>query len=549
MSAGEGPYTNTPWRDSLKEHPDWIYFSNAYSHQTHTEFLLSAALSEGRNLTGITFPQGQNIISLSRKVGIKTYWLSSQASLGPWDNMVSALAHSADNRQFTQKVYSHDLGKLGTDEALLPLLDNTLQQLDISQNNLLIIHLMGSHTPYQSRYPKNFPEININEVGWVGNLIAKKEKISIYQSYLTAIQHTDMVLEQLFSRISHYSKAPTFFLYFADHADDIFAKRSGHDWSVFTWSMARIPMFLWLSEGYRERYPHVHTNLEANSGRVFTNDLIFDLYLGLANINWEEKNDHYDISSPTYSLTLENAIITEGKKIRDDPLLIASRNMASLKDKLAIHRANTIFKARQGQKLGMNNLEVDLRIQNDASGQINLIVGHDSKSDTGMPFETWLTNLTMRPDFIWLDVKNLDASNAQQTLKFFEDLDKKYGLKKVSLFESSNADQLKSFSDAGWETSYYLPWAKLIEAEKNSDKKIFEGTANTVRANEICAVSYDLAADEVVHRQLFPLLPKNTSMYAWNTSYSFISPDLHEQVAHLGHLKKLLVSLPSPYNY
>jgi glucan phosphoethanolaminetransferase (alkaline phosphatase superfamily) len=550
MSAGQGPYLNTPWRDSLKNDGAWITFTNAYSSNTHTVPVLAAALGEGRTLTGLTFPKGATIFNVSRKAGIKTSWLSNQAVLGPWDSPVAALAHQSDHTIFiSPSVQSYRLEYREPDECLIPALERILERLDRAENNLLILHLMGSHAPYGSRYPDTFPELNVASKGNLGNAAAQDAKKGVLlQQYLTSIQYTDSVLRKFFELIEKQRDRPAFMLYFSDHGEDVFSRDGGHDLSSFTWPKARIPMLLWTSAEYRQRYPEKIQRLKNNADKIFTNDLLYDLYIGLANITVEGFNDAYDISGNNYSLHTGNAVIARQRKIQDDPMLLAMDNVArDSGGKLALHRANSAFKANRGLRFGLKGLEVDLVFRED-KGQISLFVGHDEQSMTGMSFEDWLQALDKKPEFLWLDIKNLSGNNAEQMLQYLEALDEAQALKSIVLLESSSPQALEIFSQNGWKTSWYLPWKSLIAAVDERDASVFAKAAAQVQAHALAAVSYDLKADTAVLEYLLPLLPEGTLLYAWDTSLSFCDADLLPKIAGKRHLEKLLVTFPSPYD-
>ena len=219
MHCYNGPAENTPWADTLREQPDWVVFENAYAFYTHTVQALGAALTDGRALTGLTFPQGQNILGISRQAGIHTTWLSNQMHFGAWDNPISALAHMADNVQFTAKAHSFQLSAPLPDSVLLPLIEQALDKADPQKNSFLAIHLMGSHSPYDRRYPENFEPVPMYEKKHLGSL-AEKIRHKRYQEYLTSIKYTDEILKNIHHTVARQADRPVFLLYFADHGED-----------------------------------------------------------------------------------------------------------------------------------------------------------------------------------------------------------------------------------------------------------------------------------------------------------------------------------------
>ncbi len=533
---------NTPWMSSQKNNKNWTFFKNSFSFHTHTEPALSAALTDGRALTGLTFPLGETIISLSHRYGIKTIWLSNQNKMGSWDNIVRAMASTAQTTKFTE---SNNVFDINFDGELLPFLDEELAKINPDENTLIVLHLQGSHGPYRHRYPQNYTTYDFKDKAFVGalNNHAYKSKLS---SYLTASLYTDSILRDIATRIKKLQK-PVTFIYFADHGEDAVDNR-GHNFSSFTWTMARIPFAVWLSEEYQERYPQKLSHLKENQDKIFTNDLIYDVYAGLLNIDGKNYNSKFDISSPEYSITLDNAIIANKIKITDDYSIKRTYNM--LPKNMIVHRSNTIFKTVQAYSQGMREFEIDLVYGKNQDGSENLYVGHEIKTIT-TSFEQYMELTNSFFDFLWLDIKNINDENKDEIYKIIDSVDAKYNIKHRALIESSTPRQLEKFSKLGWDTTYYLPWQRLLNLEKENKESFaaqINSIANYVKKHSIGGVSYDLKADALIQKYLKPLLPQNAKYYSWNTKWSYTNKDINEKLAPYPHLSRICIPFPSPFH-
>ena len=83
--------------------------------------------------------------------------------------------------------------------------------------------------------------------------------------------------------------------------------------------MVRIPMVVQLSESYIKQEPKRVETLKRNINKVWTNDLTFDLLLGIMGINGKFYNSKLDISSKDYMINKDNALTLLGeKKISED---------------------------------------------------------------------------------------------------------------------------------------------------------------------------------------------------------------------------------------
>lgn len=109
-------------------------------------------------------------------------------------------------------------------------------------------------------------------------------------------------------------------LYFSDHGEGIDA-HVGHDNSNFTFQMTRIPMTIYLSNDFIKNREAEYQILKNNINEYYTNDLIFELMMGLMEI---ESNDIYNevnnIMSSSYDKSVERFYTSYGKRrIMDAP--------------------------------------------------------------------------------------------------------------------------------------------------------------------------------------------------------------------------------------
>ena len=87
--------------------------------------------------------------------------------------------------------------------------------------------------------------------------------------------------------------------------------------------MTRIPMVAWLSRDFEQSHPDRAKALRVNSKAIWTNDLLYDLVLGLAGVQTEHYDAGYDLSSSTFRLDPSAALTLNGaRKVIDDPELL-----------------------------------------------------------------------------------------------------------------------------------------------------------------------------------------------------------------------------------
>lgn len=552
MQAYSGLGNNTPWLESMKERPDTVLFSKAYATHVSTVSVLTHSLTTGRLITGSTYPFGPTIISLSQKAGFHTVWFSAQNIQSVWDSPTSAIAQSADETFHVTKEF-RDV----RDEELLPLIRNYLRTHDFDRNTLMVIHLMGSHVPFKNKYPENYPPAGPVGPGEVGARFFESEIYQTFGEYLTSIKYTDDILRDICGLFMARGDRVTSITYFSDHGEQPAEDVPGHRMMAhFTWSMVHIPLFTWLSEGYLARYPDKYEILKRHKDRLFTNDLILDYYLGLAQIQSRERLARFDPGDPDYGLNIDNAVIAKAlKPLGSDPALTIPVNYAESLEKgpvLAGHRVNSLYKLRQLIGATMTRAEVDLMLAPGPDGSpatgSRLLVGHNEEEPTGLDFETYLKQAGAL-EFLWLDIKNLQASTAPAILAALTRLDEQYNLKARVLVEATDPAALPIFIENGWTTAYGLDTAALVKAAEKPEEMeaLLAQIGAEVKKYKLAGLSYAIEGDELVQRELKPLLPPGLKNYSWEYRWSLGDPDLPAKTSAYGHLGVLLVTFPSNF--
>lgn len=264
----------TPWMSSMLEDKNFIQFNRAWSCANDTVSALTYALTNKNQYNNISLNEAVSIIDVANAAGYDTVWLSNQVQYGFADTPITAIAAEAK-----QQIFIHDrVGSMKDgryldlpdyfDEKLIP----QLQDLKPTSKMLIVIHLMGSHYSYKVRYPA---EYNIYD-----DTTAENQDINCYDN---TIIYTDYVLKELFAALTEW---PNFkaMLYFSDHGEGIDA-HVGHDSNKYTPQMTRIPMWIYLSNQYKNQHEEKSIQMINSSNKTFTNDLIFNTMLDIMNVD------------------------------------------------------------------------------------------------------------------------------------------------------------------------------------------------------------------------------------------------------------------------
>lgn len=375
---------NTPFLSKLGAQANSVVFNNAYSSFVNTVPSITASFSQGNIHTGLTFPEGENLISMAKKSGIKTHWISNQVKNGNADTPIGAISSLADESFFTTNFVFDGSYSQKPDMVLIPELEKLGKSLNSAENNLVIIHIMGNHSPYYNRFPEDYPQIKINNPSQVGQLVHDAELVSSafngatrYDQYLTAVKYNDDFLSKVYDIFGKRSDFHAL-VYYSDHAEAVHyvglkdAKDrktpvGRHNVAQFSYVMSRIPFIVNVSESFKAKYQDSFASMVANKDKILTNDTLYDFMLDLMQVQSEAINYKFSAANPSFDMgPVDQIKLLENKQVSLDPEYIA--NVTALEPvakRLFIKSANALFKANGLLAKGYYGLHVDTVVDDD----------------------------------------------------------------------------------------------------------------------------------------------------------------------------------------
>jgi lipid A ethanolaminephosphotransferase len=183
------------------------------------------------------------------------------------------------------------------DERLLAGLPERIRN---SNGDLVIVlHQKGSHGPaYARRYPAAFgrfgPVCNTND-------FEKCSRESIEAAYDNTILYTDYFLSKtidLLRQTASNEGIDTAMLYFSDHGESLGEKNMylhGAPYMFAPSEQTRVPMMLWMSDGFSERFRIDRTCLMARRDQPMSHDNVFHSVLGMLDVNTAVQNPKLDL--------------------------------------------------------------------------------------------------------------------------------------------------------------------------------------------------------------------------------------------------------------
>lgn len=297
MSAfTENDVETTPWLTSMmKDKEHCLVFPNAYSCHVQTVPTLEKALTEYNQYDGGQFYTSCSIVDVVRKLGWKIHWYSNQGHLGAADTPITLVANTSDVAKWTKQ----ELNKVQYDETLIDFLD----EVDPLHNNLVVLHLKGSHFNFENRFPSQCRQWGRH--GDDDNIV----------NYKNSLHYTDSVLKRFYD----YGKGKLnlqVFVYFSDHG----CVPDRHRLPNFGgFGDTRIPLMVWLSDEYCDCHSERADSLRANRERYWTNDLVYELMCGIFDIKSNHFRESNSLASIDYRYNRDELVAMDGRiRISDD---------------------------------------------------------------------------------------------------------------------------------------------------------------------------------------------------------------------------------------
>lgn len=509
MSAYGYNKRTTPWLESMEQDKNFIKFTNVYSCHTLTAQVLPYALTSKNQYNTIPISDAVSVLDLAKILNFQTAWLSNQNRFCLYDNIVGVISDTAQQQKWMNKIFEerkmnknfeernqdNDTSSIFYDITLVDALKN----IKLYDDMLIIVHLMGNHNHYKDRYPKEFN-------------VFHNDKNTTIAEYDNSILYNDYVMENIFKTVK---EIPNFkaLIYFADHAESLDGI-SGHNPDKFVLDMTYVPMYIYFSDQYIKENNDIFNNLYKHKDYYFTNDLLFNLLLGILNIRitdiYEQNND---IVSENYDNNIKRFKTLYGEEaILDTISFLETNNVIPTnfknKRKIDIPKNSIWLHETNSKKILISNFnnyagfEIDINF----NAEKECFNTNRHNIDDSENLADMLNKLNgLETKYLWLDFKNLSPANKNVTLEMINKIVKENKLKKEHIIiESKDATSLNIFSKAGYYTCLDLDcysW-KDISKMPNSLKE----NIKYLEQSSIDFVSSDLHFFDIV-KYCFPNMP------------------------------------------
>ncbi len=284
--------------------------------------------------------RAMNVVTMMKKLGFKTFWITNQQTLTHRNTMLTAFANLTDEPTFLNNNRRQSANSY--DEVVLKPFAEALA--DKAEKKLIVVHLIGTHFAYEYRYPEAFSIFDNQKTD--SPFVTDDESRDLYNDYDNAVRYNDSVVRQLID--SYRAKDPYgFLLYFSDHGEEVFGVRdfNGRDMSKPTIDMYDVPFIVWPSPRWAAQ--HDMKALESTVHRPSSLSLFLNGWCTLTAIQYKECNTKDSIFSadfvakPRWVGILKARHSYEELDKRDRPILLAQEQAHQKQNALQLSQEKT----------------------------------------------------------------------------------------------------------------------------------------------------------------------------------------------------------------
>lgn len=282
---------------NLSKRNDLVSYSNVAAGGFMTEWAVPLLLTGvGADHYESNFHR-KGITGAFNEAGFNSYWITSQT-----DFLGYFKIHSLE----AQKGYYLLTDFRSTKNVVMDMqLIDTLKKI-LSQpgdKKFIVIHGLGSHYSYSSRYPDQFDIFKPSNKSITTKLTDGKSKNILINSYDNSICYTDAVIDRVISLVDKQN-AFSSVTYISDHGEDLMDDSRGltshHQGTPPTKYITHIPFFVWYSSKLEAKYPDKISNLlRHKDAKVSSQNLIYSL-TSMAGIRYPTQDSLMDITNAYY---------------------------------------------------------------------------------------------------------------------------------------------------------------------------------------------------------------------------------------------------------
>lgn len=225
-----------------------------------------------------------------REAGFRTAWLGNQEPF--------TVGAGAEVVEYATNTRDYHFRK---DVDLLPQFSSFMRQA--GQRQFVILHMMGSHIPYEERYDAASRVFTPTMQDLGVTAPQPSDRTAVINSYDNTIVELDRFLGRTIALL-RTEKRPAVLVYTSDHGENLLddgRKLFMHAQPGPTRYDTHVPLLVWTNTAYRTKYPAVVSALQTNLRRRIGHADMFATLLQLGEVAWDGSDPHRSVASMQYA--------------------------------------------------------------------------------------------------------------------------------------------------------------------------------------------------------------------------------------------------------
>lgn len=299
-----------PTSPRLEKIDGLLSFSDVQATANLTEPALSLLLTRATPHDPHIAYAEKSFVDAFSEAGFHTAWIANQSSQ---NRFVRRIANEVDLSRFSLTDFD---ASTNYDGLLLPYIEDLLDERNKQQ--FIVVHTLGSHFRYNFRYPERYTYFTLSLQGAMGySVLSPAHKELLVNTYDNAIRYTDYVLSSII-RLVEEEDAVSSVIYISDHAENLYDDENNlilHGGTRYSRYETHVPLFIWTSEKYNERYVGKREQLEENVNKKAGANNLFHTLLDIADIRYLGEQPEKSLASPRFKEEAERYILMPDNRV------------------------------------------------------------------------------------------------------------------------------------------------------------------------------------------------------------------------------------------
>lgn len=267
----------------LQHRKNIISYPNMYSQAGTTEESVPHMISRITASNKESLNTEKTLPEAFQEAGFQSIWITNQSRVLCIERTLEAV----DQRYETGK----DMSTTNNyDEYLLAHLQKSLTNR--SEKQFIVLHTMGSHWRYDTRYPESFEQYT-PALGrdFTLSMIKPSNRQRLVNAYDNTILYTDYFLDSLIS-IVEKEHIPALVMYMSDHGENLYDDERNFvlhgNYRVSRW-LFHVPLIVWYSDEYASLHSEKIAQVQAHKDSRDNSSVLFESMIDAAGLHY--KND------------------------------------------------------------------------------------------------------------------------------------------------------------------------------------------------------------------------------------------------------------------